>query len=329
MPHHNTPVRHAGLAEINELVARLYMTTPDVADEVRELLQAGLQRRDGGISLPPRLLDRVVSGPGERRATLRDWIMPITQRISGSGRTRHTTPAPEHGGSAHRQETPRRTTRHRTPANHHEAPGHHNHVPRRTSRHETPTHHEAPVGHHGHRHASRHATPGRHHHGDRHVTPAPQNEAPVAHHAPRQTSRHATPGHNHRHGSRHAAPAHLEAPVAHQAPRRTSRHGTPGHHHGTRHARHEAAVSYIYEPVDSMGDQTAVPRDVLSQLARPIVTQSMIDFEDATCVICQDDIKVGDEVMLLPCSHWSFHAACIEPWLRRSNTCPSCRRTVE
>ncbi|KAJ6011577.1 hypothetical protein N7451_002989 [Penicillium sp. IBT 35674x] len=69
MPHHNTPVRRAGLAEVNELVARLYTTTPDVADEVRELLQAGLQRRDGAdqaelgmqllrLSMEAQLIDR-------------------------------------------------------------------------------------------------------------------------------------------------------------------------------------------------------------------------------------------------------------------------------
>lgn len=151
MPHRNTPIRRAGLPEINELVAQLYMTTPDVADEVRELLQAGLQRRDGGISLPPRLLDRVVSGPDEQRATLRDWIMPISQRISGAGRTRHATPVPQRGGSAHQ---------HGTPAS--------QHAPRRTSRHGTPVpHHEAPLNHHAPRNTSRNATAGHHrHHGD-------------------------------------------------------------------------------------------------------------------------------------------------------------------
>ncbi|KAJ6093473.1 hypothetical protein N7486_008762 [Penicillium sp. IBT 16267x] len=295
MPRHRYPVRHAGLAEVNDLVARLYTTTPDVAEEVRELLQAGLERRDGGIYLPPRLLDRVVSGPGEHRATLRDWIIPMTQRMI-LGTTRHATPTPEHGGPAHR----------------HEAPAAH-HASRHTSRHGTPAHQHDPVAHHASRHASRHGTP------------AHQHEVPVTHHASRHTSRHATPGH--RHEGRRATPApHHEVPVTHHAPRHTSRHATPGHRH---EGRHGAPMTHYYEPVDSMGDQTAVPGEVLRRLTRPIVTQTMIDSEDATCVICQDDIKVGDEVMLLPCSHWSFHAACIEPWLRRTNTCPSCRRKVE
>ncbi|KAJ5644514.1 hypothetical protein N7507_010525 [Penicillium longicatenatum] len=319
MPRHRHTARHTpDIAEINDLVARLYVSTPDVAEEVRELLEEGLQRRTGAISLPPRLLDRVVSAPDERRATLRDWIVPMMGSVS-DGTTPHATSAPEHGSPAHRHETPapRRTSRHATPGAQH-APPLTTHTP----------HREVPVGHHAPRHISRHTS--------RHATLAHQ-EAPVAHRTPRHTSRQATPGH-HQPGDRRPTPARHGAPVAHHAPRQSARIGTPGHRHGGRHGavapwhgrhgRHEAPVSYIYEPVYSIGEQAAVPQEVLSRLTRPIVTQTMIDSEDAACVICQEDIKVGDEVMLLPCSHWSFHAACIEPWFRRSNTCPSCRQQV-
>eukprot|EP00291_Cryptomonas_curvata_P006906 CAMPEP_0172179456 /NCGR_PEP_ID=MMETSP1050-20130122/16630_1 /TAXON_ID=233186 /ORGANISM="Cryptomonas curvata, Strain CCAP979/52" /LENGTH=212 /DNA_ID=CAMNT_0012852345 /DNA_START=80 /DNA_END=714 /DNA_ORIENTATION=- len=48
--------------------------------------------------------------------------------------------------------------------------------------------------------------------------------------------------------------------------------------------------------------------------------------EDQICAICRDPLPVaGEDLLRLPCSH-RFHAACLRPWLARSNTCPTCRR---
>ncbi|VDN16843.1 unnamed protein product, partial [Dibothriocephalus latus] len=41
------------------------------------------------------------------------------------------------------------------------------------------------------------------------------------------------------------------------------------------------------------------------------------------CVICMCDYELGDELRYLPCMH-TFHRACIDDWLMRSLTCPSC-----
>ncbi len=46
------------------------------------------------------------------------------------------------------------------------------------------------------------------------------------------------------------------------------------------------------------------------------------------CSVCMDDVKVGDEVVVLPCSHW-FHEACAAAWLGEHNTCPICRKGLE
>jgi hypothetical protein len=46
------------------------------------------------------------------------------------------------------------------------------------------------------------------------------------------------------------------------------------------------------------------------------------------CSICQEEFTVESAEMLqLPCGHW-FHSACIEPWLQRAQSCPSCRSNV-
>lgn len=46
------------------------------------------------------------------------------------------------------------------------------------------------------------------------------------------------------------------------------------------------------------------------------------------CVICVDDMTLGDKATLLPCNHF-FHGECVTPWLKVHNTCPVCRRSVE
>lgn len=46
------------------------------------------------------------------------------------------------------------------------------------------------------------------------------------------------------------------------------------------------------------------------------------------CIICMYDLKVGDEVRYLPCLH-TYHRACIDEWLMRSFTCPTCLLLLE
>ncbi|KAH9203627.1 hypothetical protein DL95DRAFT_501674, partial [Leptodontidium sp. 2 PMI_412] len=46
------------------------------------------------------------------------------------------------------------------------------------------------------------------------------------------------------------------------------------------------------------------------------------------CSVCMDDVQNGDEVVVLPCTHW-FHEACAGAWLSEHNTCPICRKAIE
>jgi len=45
------------------------------------------------------------------------------------------------------------------------------------------------------------------------------------------------------------------------------------------------------------------------------------------CSICIEDFKSGEQLRTLPCLH-RFHAACIDPWLAQSRTCPICKHDI-
>ncbi|CAI9106824.1 OLC1v1006053C1 [Oldenlandia corymbosa var. corymbosa] len=42
------------------------------------------------------------------------------------------------------------------------------------------------------------------------------------------------------------------------------------------------------------------------------------------CMICMDFLNDDDLVRCLPCDH-QFHANCVDPWLKRRETCPVCK----
>ncbi|XP_029285956.1 RING finger protein 11b isoform X2 [Cottoperca gobio] len=46
------------------------------------------------------------------------------------------------------------------------------------------------------------------------------------------------------------------------------------------------------------------------------------------CVICMMDFEYGDPIRFLPCMH-IYHMDCIDDWLMRSFTCPSCMEPVD
>ena len=46
------------------------------------------------------------------------------------------------------------------------------------------------------------------------------------------------------------------------------------------------------------------------------------------CVICMIEFVIGDRVRYLPCMY-TYHTDCIDDWLMRSFTCPSCMEPVD
>lgn len=51
-------------------------------------------------------------------------------------------------------------------------------------------------------------------------------------------------------------------------------------------------------------------------------------FTFSRCVICMNEFCIGEPLRYLPCMH-TYHKECIDDWLMRSFTCPSCMEPVD
>ena len=68
--------------------------------------------------------------------------------------------------------------------------------------------------------------------------------------------------------------------------------------------------------------------EAIASLPKKNLDEKMLGPElKAECSVCMDDVTVGDEVVVLPCTHW-FHEACATAWLKEHNTCPICRTGI-
>ncbi|KAM3205279.1 E3 ubiquitin-protein ligase SGR9, amyloplastic [Capsicum annuum] len=84
--------------------------------------------------------------------------------------------------------------------------------------------------------------------------------------------------------------------------------------------RSDGISSSVTDDVRKDGKKLAASVAVVVALPSVEVTAD----ENDQCVICKEDMKIGRDVCKLPCDH-IFHWKCILPWLKKTNTCPSCR----
>ncbi|EPS43461.1 hypothetical protein H072_2510 [Dactylellina haptotyla CBS 200.50] len=64
----------------------------------------------------------------------------------------------------------------------------------------------------------------------------------------------------------------------------------------------------------------------IKNLPKVHVSQAEVD-EGTECVICQDEYKVDEEVVKLPCKH-IYHEECVKRWLETHDACPICRTPI-
>lgn len=94
----------------------------------------------------------------------------------------------------------------------------------------------------------------------------------------------------------------------------------------------EALDRIITQLMDASPQTNAAPpasQAAIDSLQRKRVDDEMLGPEGkAECTICIDEIKRGEEVVILPCKHW-YHGECVVLWLKEHNTCPICRMPIE
>lgn len=72
---------------------------------------------------------------------------------------------------------------------------------------------------------------------------------------------------------------------------------------------------------------TPPPNVYVSSVEQSELLAITLPDESHLCVICLDEIQVGNHLRALPCQH-VFHSHCIRVWLRRKNACPCCCQKV-
>ncbi|KAK3318333.1 hypothetical protein B0H66DRAFT_233378 [Apodospora peruviana] len=88
-------------------------------------------------------------------------------------------------------------------------------------------------------------------------------------------------------------------------------------------------VSQLMEQHPQSNAAPPASQTAIDQLEKKKLTDEMMGSEGkAECTICIDEMHRGDDVTVLPCTHW-FHGECVTLWLKEHNTCPICRRAIE
>ncbi|KAJ1258954.1 hypothetical protein BS78_10G115800 [Paspalum vaginatum] len=86
---------------------------------------------------------------------------------------------------------------------------------------------------------------------------------------------------------------------------------------GTRHADAERSAADVCGGGLSAGEIAALPcHDFVKAAA---------DGGSGDCAVCLEAFEAGDQCRRLPRCEHSFHAACVDSWLRKRSACPVCR----
>jgi hypothetical protein len=52
------------------------------------------------------------------------------------------------------------------------------------------------------------------------------------------------------------------------------------------------------------------------------------DFENNECIICLDNMKKDDDIIIIKCGH-KYHKTCLMKWFNKKKICPECDFLIE
>lgn len=88
-------------------------------------------------------------------------------------------------------------------------------------------------------------------------------------------------------------------------------------------------ISTLMEQHTASNAPGPAPADAIASLPKRKLDEELLGPEGkGECSVCMDDVHIGSEVVVLPCTHW-FHQECAATWLQEHNTCPICRKGLE
>eukprot|EP00761_Pharyngomonas_kirbyi_P006852 gb/GECH01006861.1/.p1 GENE.gb/GECH01006861.1/~~gb/GECH01006861.1/.p1 ORF type:complete len:145 (+),score=45.25 gb/GECH01006861.1/:1-435(+) len=75
-----------------------------------------------------------------------------------------------------------------------------------------------------------------------------------------------------------------------------------------------------------MGHRPPASKTAVRQLEVEIISDKQIK-EGLNCIVCQDEYQLNELVKKMPCEH-IFHPKCLDMWLEKDNSCPTCRTEI-
>ena len=71
-----------------------------------------------------------------------------------------------------------------------------------------------------------------------------------------------------------------------------------------------------------------IVNEIINNLKIKVIKEDLHKFSDNKCIICQENYKIGDNYIELPCKHF-FHDNCIKSWIKTKTICPICKLQLD
>ena len=68
--------------------------------------------------------------------------------------------------------------------------------------------------------------------------------------------------------------------------------------------------------------------DKLSKEKQFVEFKILGDFENNECIICLDNMKKDDDIIIIKCGH-KYHKTCLMKWFNKKKICPECDFLIE